>query len=98
LSQPDRKAFETPPVFTDEERASFFDVPQWASKLIETFRTPRNKVGFLLQLGYFRSTNSFFIAKTFHPDDIAFVAKLLKIKQKRLVSIAIREQHMDGTS
>jgi hypothetical protein len=84
LSQPDRKAFEISPIFTAEERASFFDVPQWASKLIETFRTPKNKAGFVLQLGYFRSVNSFFIAKTFHPDNIVFVAKLIKIKQKKI--------------
>ena len=84
LSQPDRKAFEIPPVFSEEERMSYFDIPQWASKLIKTFRTPTNKVGFILQLGYFRSADSFFSSKTFHSDDVAFVVKLLKIKSKKM--------------
>lgn len=84
LSQPDRKAFETPPVFSEEERMSYFSIPQWASKLIKTLRTPTNKVGFILQLGYFRSANSFFSSKTFHSGDVAFVAKLLKIKSKKI--------------
>ncbi|OPY68305.1 MAG: Tn3 transposase DDE domain protein [Syntrophorhabdus sp. PtaU1.Bin050] len=84
LSQPDRKAFEIPPVFSEEERVSYFDIPQWASKLIKAFRTPTNKVGFILQLGYFRSANSFFGSKIFHPDDVAFVAKFLKINIKKI--------------
>lgn len=84
LSQPDRKAFEIPPVFSEEERMYCFDIPQWASKLIKTFRTPTTKVGFVLQLGYFRSADSFFVSKTFYQDDVAFVSKLLKIRQKKI--------------
>ena len=84
LPQSDRKVFEIPPIFSDEERSSFFGLPEWAAKTIKTFRTPTNKVGFVLQLGYFRSANSFFSSKDFHPDDIEFVMKLLKVKEKKI--------------
>lgn len=79
LSQADMRAFEAPPIFSEEERSSFFELPQWADNIINTLRTPTNKAGFVLQLGYFRATNKFFNPKDFHISDIAFVARALSI-------------------
>ena len=73
LSPLNRKAFETPPVLSDEERAVFFEPGQWGLKLIRTFRSSTNKVGFVLLLGYFRVTNRFFQPKQFHQHDVEYV-------------------------
>ena len=79
LSQYDIKAFEFPPKFNTEERKRFFNLPSWANKLVQRFRTPTNKVGFILQLGYFKAANRFFVAKKFYQNDVEFVARRLGI-------------------
>jgi len=78
------KEFELPPIFSDEERGRFFDLPQWAYNVIETLKTQTNKVGFILQLGYFRATNKFFSSKDFHSIDIAYVARFLEILENNI--------------
>ena len=79
LNHVDKKNFESPPVFSDEERVAFFDLPQWAFGVLQTLRKPVNRVGFLLQLGYFMSANKFYAARKYHHEDIEFVAEVLGI-------------------
>ena len=74
LSESDIKAFEFPPEFNGEERKKFFSLPIWANEITESIRTPMNKVGFILQLGYFRATNRFFTSDKFHMRDVHYVA------------------------
>jgi TnpA family transposase/ElaB/YqjD/DUF883 family membrane-anchored ribosome-binding protein len=74
LNKNDINAFNSPPGFTGEERERFFYLPKWASELVESFRTPTNKIGFVLQLGYFKAVNRFFVARKYHHNDIEFVA------------------------
>ena len=75
LNNNDIKTFENPPQFNGEERKQFFYLPNWAKALVESFRTPTNQVGFVLQLGYFKVSNKFFVARKFHQKDIEFIAK-----------------------
>lgn len=82
LNKSDIKAFDAPPEFNGEERKRFFYLPKWASELVESFRTPTNKIGFTLQLGYFKATNSFFVARKYHQNDIEFIARKLKLDAK----------------
>jgi hypothetical protein len=42
-------------------------------------RTPTNKVGFVLQLGYFKANGKFFTAEQFCEHDIVYIAKMLEI-------------------
>jgi hypothetical protein len=56
--------------------------PKWANDLIESFRTPTSKVGFILQLGYVKAVNKFFVASKFYLKDIEFVAQKLDIPIK----------------
>lgn len=79
LNKADIKMFTSPPVFIGKERKQFFYLPKWANKLVESFRTPTNKVGFILLLGYFKATNSFFAARNYHQGDIHFIANRLDI-------------------
>jgi hypothetical protein len=68
------KDFDTPPEFSSEERKRFFYLPNWANEFIETLRTPTNKTGFVVQLGYFKAVGKFFVARKFHRADVEFVA------------------------
>ncbi len=77
LNRKDIKTFNSPPEFNGEERKQFFYLPKWASDLVIKFRTPTNKTGFILQLGYFKATNRFFVAQKFYNSDVVFVAKQL---------------------
>ncbi len=74
LNKGDIKSFDSPPLFNGEERKQFFYLPKWASELVESFRTPTNKIGFILQLGYFKAANRFFVARKYHQNDIEFIA------------------------
>jgi len=82
LGKVDMKAFETPPVFSDEERNNYFSLPEWAEKFMKTLRTSANKIAFILQLGYFRSANKFFDYDNFHRDDINFISRILDLSEK----------------
>jgi TnpA family transposase len=84
LNKVDRKIFESPPVFSIEEQKQFFDFPEWAGRLVDTFRTSTNKVGFVLQLGYFRSAGKFFESKKFRQQEIMFVVKMLELSLEEI--------------
>ena len=74
------KLFDNPPVFTGEQRKQLFKVQKWVLELLETISNPINKVGFVLQLGYFRAVNKFFTNKKYHHQtDIEYIARNLKI-------------------
>ena len=57
-------------------------------------RSPENKVGFLLQLGYFRSAGKFFTTSYFKPADIFYVAELLKVN---VTPNSMKENYKDRT-
>jgi TnpA family transposase len=79
LQEDEKQAFETPPVFTAEERKHFFTLPNWAQEIVTTFQTPASKIGFILQLAYFRATKKYYAKHTFHQADIGFLVKRLQI-------------------
>jgi hypothetical protein len=67
--------------------------------LVETLRTPTNKAGFLLQLGYFKASGRFFAASSFHQSDIEFIAGRLEVPIERInfgkYSYTSFERHQD---
>lgn len=77
LDGPDIKTFDTPPVFTEDERSTYFSMPKWAEDLLTTLREPHNKIGLALQVGYFKAANKFFLSNRFHKPDVEFVAQIL---------------------
>ncbi len=62
LSPDERTRFDTPPPLTPQQRPIFIDLPAWAQTYLQQALSPTNKVGFLLQLGYFRVVSRFFLA------------------------------------
>lgn len=74
LSQSDQKKFDTPPVFNSYERKHSFDVPSALVEIASGLRSPINQIGFLLAVGYFKSTKRFFRPEDYHIRDIDYVA------------------------
>jgi hypothetical protein len=72
LSNSEVSRFDSPPVFNHEERKKFFSLPSGFKQSWGKLRTAENRVLFILQLGYFRSSQKFF-AGHFHLDDFEFI-------------------------
>ena len=79
LSASELKTLKDPPEFNSEERKYFFYLPKWAEKYLETLRKDINKIGFVLQLGYFRAVKKNFIPSKYHKKDIEYVTNKLNI-------------------
>ncbi len=79
LTEDEKLAYDYPPLLTADARALCFAItPELAIKL-SRLRTPTNKVGFLLQYGYFKVCQRFFVINRFRQEDIDYVAKQLDI-------------------
>ena len=72
----EEETFEMPPVFHTAERKRYFTLPAGLNELVETLRTPTNKICFILVAGYFRSRRKFF-PQRFREADVDFVAARL---------------------
>ena len=77
LSPDERARFDTPPPLTPQQRAIFLDLPAWAVSYLQPALSPTNRVGFLLQLGYFRVVSRFFVVDRFEPADTAWLTRQL---------------------
>ncbi len=80
LSPEERQHFDTPPRLNAAERLILVDIPQWAEDYLLAVHTPTNKVGFLLQLGYFRVVTRFFVPDRFPAADIDWVCRRRNIR------------------
>lgn len=84
LSKAERKAFSSPPVFTLDEKQHYFHINTSTKTIVNDIRSTTNKIGFILQLGYFKHTVRFFMANQFYKQDITFVAKSLNIDPREI--------------
>ncbi len=76
LSNQEREAFDSPPVFNSAERKQFFDVTAQVESRIASMRTPIIAVGFVVTLGYFKATKRFF-GLQIRDEDMQYIAKKL---------------------
>ena len=83
LSDPERRAFDTPPKFTSIDRKRFFDVPVGLKKIIDNLRTPTNRVCFLAVAGYFRASKRFY-ARKFNDEDIVYISKKFLVDHQQV--------------
>lgn len=74
-----RQKFDHPPILNPEQKLIFLKAPEWATEYVRTLQTPSNKVGFLLQVGYFRIVSRFFVSSRYHQSDVDFVAERISI-------------------
>ena len=66
LTHKDIKFFDSPPEFNGIERKLFFNLTNTAKELAHSLKTPMNKIGFILQFGYLKAVNKFFVAHKFN--------------------------------
>ncbi|MFV0590835.1 MAG: DUF4158 domain-containing protein, partial [Draconibacterium sp.] len=74
-------AFNSPPTLTPSEQKTLFTTREISENKIR-FRKKVTKLGFILQLGYFKYGKKFYTPDQFRKEDIKFVAKLLRLKKK----------------
>lgn len=79
LSQEARQRFDWPPILSAEQKLIFLQAPLWAHEYVRQLQTPSNKVGFLLQVGYFRIVSKFFVPGRFLQDDVDFVTDKISV-------------------
>lgn len=99
LTTSEQRAFDSPPRFHKIDRPRYFSVsPEIRQLGFNKLRTDVNRVGFILQLGYFRATGKFFVAESFRKRDVQYVCKILEINKKidiQLYSKTSRKNHRD---
>jgi len=79
LSPVEHQRFDSPPKFNTDDRALYFSLNNDELKIVEGLRTTTNKVGFILQLGYFKANGKFFATEQFRRADIDYAATLLGV-------------------
>lgn len=77
LSSDERSRFDSPPQL--EDIRILVQIPTWAERYLQTLGSATNKVGFILQLGYFRVTGRFFAPHRFNQLDIDLVVDRFNI-------------------
>ncbi len=76
----ERELYEQPPLVPTAERERVFAAPAWADVHLARMLAPVNRVGFLLQLGYFQISQRFYVATRYHAADVAYVVQQLGLE------------------
>jgi len=85
LDDSQRREFDKPPKFSYSQRKIIFSTPNWAEMEINSMINSFNKIGFILQIGYFKASGRFFKIDTFQKDDFEFVSRAFKIFEANFV-------------
>ena len=81
LTSAEKRQFNSPPVFTKAQRPAYFAVTDDIRKTLGSLRTPTTRVGFLLQIGYFKHSGKFFERSDFRQRDVKYVTELLGVSE-----------------
>ncbi|MFT7111436.1 MAG: TnpA family transposase [Porticoccaceae bacterium] len=99
LTAAEQREFDSPPKFYKVDRPKYFSLTSDIRQLgFNKLRTPVNRVGFILQLGYFRASGKFFVNEQFRKRDIHHACKALGIKDTFNIedySESSRKNHRD---
>ncbi len=72
--------FDSAPTFNNLEREYYFSFGSSVKEKIDKAIGNTNKIGLVVQYGYFRATGKFFVSKKYKKSDMNFIASMLKIK------------------
>jgi TnpA family transposase len=86
MTAPEKHTFDSPPTFTKSQRPAYFVVTDDIRKTLSALRTSTTKVGFMLQLGYFKHSGKFFDSAAFRKRDVKYIRRLLNITEEIDVS------------
>jgi len=84
FSPNERRRFDAPPLFNADEQLWYFSLTKETLEIFTKLRTPTTKVGFILQLGYFKANAKFFTAEQFRKKDIDYVTNMLGIDRHKV--------------
>lgn len=84
ISPEERTHFDTPPALDAQQRLILLDLPVWAETYLQSVQTPTNKVGFLLQLGYFRIVARFFVADRYDKDLVDWLRERVRVNPNQV--------------
>jgi len=79
LDKVDRRAFDSPPSFTQADQKKYFTLPSEVTQWSKNISTKTNLVGFVLLWGYMRCSGRFFQKMAFLEPDTKFICGLLKL-------------------
>lgn len=79
--------YENPPCLTDKQRLLFFVLSDEVKKTINRLQSKINKIGFFIQLAYFKACQQFFEPDIFHQKDLSYVANVLGYMDCKLSEI-----------
>ena len=77
LTDYEAKQFDLPPKLSKSERDHFFKLDVKMAAKVNKARGDINKIGLILQYGYFRASGKFYLTNQFHVGDIRYVAQKL---------------------
>lgn len=85
------KEFDKPPHLSPQGKKVFFVIEEAIKPILaNNIRSDINKVGFILQLGYFKACGRFFASDMYDKEDIKFVTQLLDLKIR---TINLKDYH-----
>jgi len=84
LKPNERRRFDSPPVLNADERPLHFSLADEEMKIIQSLRTSSNKIGFAIQLAYFKANGKFFVVDQFRQQDVSYATKKLGILRKNI--------------
>ncbi|MBM3611009.1 MAG: Tn3 family transposase [Alphaproteobacteria bacterium] len=101
ISKREQKLFDGIPSFNFEERTLYFALSEDEYDVVKKLKNPASKIGFVLQLGYFKSHGKFYTPNQFKKYDIDYVARSLGVQKslfegyKKSVASRHRKQIID---
>ena len=78
LTPTEKRQFDSPQQFTQEDRHRYFFLSGQLRSIVSRIRRPDNKIGFVLQWGYFCTRARFYPTDRFKQRDIACVKRMFK--------------------
>jgi len=79
LPTKERKRYDKPCLLDAKERKSFFTLNDDGVRITSGIKSDINKVGFILQYGYFQATRMFFDPEKYYKSDISYLKEMLSI-------------------
>lgn len=79
LPAKERKRYERPCMLDAKERKLVFSLNEEATKISNGIKSNINKIGFVLQYGYFQATRMFFDPDKYYKSDITYIKEMLSI-------------------
>lgn len=80
LESPQQREFDKPPKLSYQQRKYLFVLPVWAETEYKVM-FDNIRIGFIIQIGYFKASGRFFKLESFQKDDFLFVLKKMKYKE-----------------